>query len=100
MRLPSPAMVVALIALFLALGGTGYAVTQLPKNSVGTKQLKRNAVTSAKVKDGSLTARDFKAGTLLTGPRGATGPAGPPGGGGGAGSLLYATFLAQWLFVA
>ena len=40
MKAPSPALVVSLIALAVALGGTGYAVTQLPKNSVGTKQIK------------------------------------------------------------
>ena len=33
---------IALLALFIALGGTTYAATSLPKNSVGTKQL-RNA---------------------------------------------------------
>lgn len=84
----SPAMVVALIALAVALGGTGYAVTQLPKNSVGTAQIKKNAVTSAKVKDGSLTARDFRPGTLLqgaTGATGATGAQGPAGATGGRG---------------
>ncbi len=75
----SPAMVVALIALVVALGGTGYAVTQLPKNSVGTAQIKNNAVTAAKVKDGSLTARDFRPGTLLQGATGATGAAGAQG---------------------
>ena len=32
---PSPSMAVALIALFVALGGTGYAVTKLPSKSVG-----------------------------------------------------------------
>ncbi len=37
---PSPAMVVSLAALFVALGGTGYAAIVLPANSVGTKQVK------------------------------------------------------------
>ena len=40
---PSPAMVVAITALIVALGGTGYAALKLPKSSVGTAQLKRNA---------------------------------------------------------
>jgi hypothetical protein len=48
--------VIALLALFVALGGTSYAATSLPRNSVGTKQLKKNAVTSAKIKDGAVTA--------------------------------------------
>jgi len=75
-RRPSPALVIALIALFFSLAGTGWAVTQLPPNSVGTPQLKANAVTGPKVKDGSLSTADFAAGTLRTG---ATGPAGPQG---------------------
>ena len=86
--------VIALLALFIALGGTSYAVTALPKNSVGTQQIKKDAVTGAKVKNGSLSSADFAAGTLLkgdtgasgatgatgaTGPQGATGAAGPAG---------------------
>ena len=88
------ANVIATLALFIALGGTSYAVTALPKNSVGTQQLKKNAVTGVKVKNGSLSSADFAAGTLLkgdtgasgatgatgaTGPQGATGAAGPAG---------------------
>jgi len=48
-RGPTPAFVISLIALFVALGGTTYAATSLPANSVGTKQLKNRAVTSKKV---------------------------------------------------
>jgi rare lipoprotein A len=40
MKRPSPSLAVSLAALVVALGGTGYAVTQLPKNSVGTAQIK------------------------------------------------------------
>ena len=64
-RTPSPAIVVSLIALFVALGGTTYAATSLPKNSVGAAQLKKNAVTSAKVKKGSITGAKVKVGSLL-----------------------------------
>ncbi len=80
LRRPSPALVVACVALAVALGGTGYAAFKLPKNSVGTIHLKRNAVVSAKVKDGSLLAADFKAGELSAGaqgPKGDKGDAGP-----------------------
>jgi hypothetical protein len=56
LRAPSPAMAVALVALFVALGGTSYAAFSLPKNSVGTKQLKKNAVTTSKIKKGAVTA--------------------------------------------
>ena len=45
---PSAAMVVALIALFVAMGGTTYAVKRLPKRSVGAAQLKKDAVVSSK----------------------------------------------------
>ena len=56
---PSPALVVALVALFVSLGGAGYAALKLPRNSVGRAQLKRNAVVSSKVKDHSLTGSDI-----------------------------------------
>lgn len=79
MRTPSPATGIALAALVVALGGVGYAVTALPKNSVGTAQLKKNAVNSAKVKDGSLLAADFRAGQLPAGAQGETGPTGARG---------------------
>ena len=75
-RRPSASLVVATVALLVALGGAGYAVVSLPRNSVGTPQLKNSAVNSAKVRDRSLLSRDFKAGQL---PRGYTGPAGPAG---------------------
>jgi hypothetical protein len=57
---PSPAMVVACLALAVALTGTSYAASRLPANSVGTKQLKKNAVTSTKVKNNALTGADVK----------------------------------------
>ena len=78
MNPPSPALAISLVALAVALGGTGYAVTQLPKNSVGTAQIKKNAVTGAKVKARTLDASKFKKGTLLQGPRGAQGAPGTP----------------------
>jgi hypothetical protein len=53
---PSPALIVAVVALIVALGGGAYAAISVPKNSVGTKQLKDGAVTPSKVKarQGSL----------------------------------------------
>ena len=59
-RRPSPALVISLIALFVALGGTGYAALSLPKNSVGTKQLKKNAVTGSKIKKNAVTSSKVK----------------------------------------
>jgi hypothetical protein len=52
---PRYADVAATLALLLAMGGTAYAVTSLPKNSVGTKQLQTAAVTASKLKDGGVT---------------------------------------------
>ncbi len=59
LRLPSPALVVAMLALFVAVGGTSYAVTALPRASVGTAQLKPDAVVSSRVRDGALKAVDL-----------------------------------------
>jgi hypothetical protein len=74
LRRPTPSIAVSLTALVIAMGGTSYAVTKLPSNSVGTKQLKRNAVATAdikanainssKVKDRSLTGRDIAMASL------------------------------------
>jgi hypothetical protein len=70
---------VGYLALFVALGGTSYAASQLPKNSVGSRQIKANAVTSPKVKNGSLSSKDFSksAKAALTGATGAKGDPGP-----------------------
>ena len=73
------AHVIAMLALFVAMGGTGYAALKLPKNSVGSKQIKKNAITSTKVKNGSLKKGDFAAGQLPAGQRGPAGPAGAAG---------------------
>jgi len=82
-RRPSPAMIVACLALAVSLGGTGIAAVGvvLPKNSVGTDQLKNNSVTGSKVKNASLSRADFIRGTftLTPGPQGAQGPPGPAG---------------------
>jgi hypothetical protein len=68
-----------MLALCIALGGTGYAATKLPRGSVGTKQLKKGAVTSSKVRDFSLRRRDFAPGQLTQGARGPAGPRGKTG---------------------
>lgn len=78
-RRPSPTLVVSIIALLVAMGGTGYAAFSLPKNSVGTKQLKSHAVTGSKIKAHSLLATDFKSGQLPAGPKGDTGAKGDTG---------------------
>lgn len=59
-----PALVISVLALFVALGGTGYAAFTLPRNSVGAKQLKRNAVTTPKIKNGAVTTGKLKNGAV------------------------------------
>ncbi len=100
-RIPSPAVVLAGIALLVALGGTSYAAIVLPANSVGTRQLQNSAVNSVKVKDRSLLARDFAPGQIPAGPAGPTGPQGPAGpagatgpAGAAAGAIVHLTSLA------
>jgi hypothetical protein len=61
---PSPAMIVAMLALFVSMGGTGYAVSKLPKRSVGPAQLRKNAVRAEHVKPGSITAAKLAKSTL------------------------------------
>jgi hypothetical protein len=95
---PSPAMVVACIALLVALTGTSVAAVQaLAPNSVGPAQLRTgavtnpklraNSVTGAKVANRSLTATDFVAGSLPRGPAGPPGPTGATGAAGPAGVI-------------
>lgn len=67
-RLPSPALIISVVALFVALGGTSYALSSLPANSVGSKQLKKNAVTTKKIKNHAVTAAKINP-TGLTVPR-------------------------------
>lgn len=91
---PSPATVMSAIALFISLGGVGYAAA-----SIGSAQIKNNAVASKDIKNGTIvtkdisksTARSLKGATGATGARGATGAAGsvgPVGPAGAAGSAL------------
>jgi hypothetical protein len=96
MRRPSPAMLVACLALLVALSGTGVAaVSVVARNSVGTLQLRDNAVSRGKIRSNavnsskvaarSLLRSDFAPGQLPAGPTGPQGPAGPAGAAGAAG---------------
>ncbi|HYH59956.1 MAG TPA: hypothetical protein VD790_12170 [Thermoleophilaceae bacterium] len=85
------ANVMSVIAVFVALGGTSIALTQIDKNSVRSKHIKngqvkkadlgRNSVSSAKVKNSSLRLDDFDPGQAaqLVGPRGEQGEQGEQG---------------------
>src|SRR3954447_17861062 len=84
------ANVVSSIALFVALGGTSYALT-LPRNSVGSEQIRakavggseirKSAVSSSDVRNRSLGLQDLslRARSSLRGVTGKTGPQGLPG---------------------
>jgi hypothetical protein len=90
MRNLSYGNVTSTLALFLALGGTSYALT-LPRDSVGSNQIRpravraselaTNAVRSRDVADRSLDLRDISlsARAALRGAAGPVGPAGPAG---------------------
>jgi hypothetical protein len=69
----------ATLAIFIALGGSGYAAVTLKRNSVKRKHIAPNAVTSPKVKDASLLSTDFAPGQLPRGAKGDTGQDGARG---------------------
>lgn len=83
-RRPSPALVVSLVALFIALGGTSYAALSIPKNSVGSPQVINGSLGTT---DLSKKARKaLKGNRGAAGKRGLTGAAGPVGAAGAAGA--------------
>ncbi len=60
-RRPSPAIVISVLALFVALGGTAYAATK-----IGTKDIRNNAITAAKIKKNAVTEAKIKANAVTT----------------------------------
>jgi hypothetical protein len=54
MRRPSPALVVALIALFVALGGPAHALSL-----ISGSQIRKNTITSKQVRNHSLSTKDL-----------------------------------------
>ena len=70
-------MVVAVVALFVAMGGTTYAVANLPKRSVGTAQLKKGAVHKENIASGAVTASKLAKGLVGNAPAGPSGPTVP-----------------------
>jgi hypothetical protein len=63
-RRPSAAIVISSAALFMSLGGVGYAAISVPDHSVGTAQLRNNAVTSGKIKNGAVTYKKINPGSV------------------------------------
>jgi Collagen triple helix repeat (20 copies) len=83
-QLPTPALVISVIALVFALTGIGYAASKIgtsdiKKGAVTKSKLHKNAVVSKKVKDHSLQKRDLAASAITAGPQGPRGPKGPTG---------------------
>lgn len=58
----SPALVISVIALFVALGGGAYAA--LGPGSVGSKQLKQGAVTTKALRDGAVAQSKIRDGAI------------------------------------
>ena len=76
---PSPSMLVALIALFVSLGGVSYGVATgsitgktIKNNTVGTKDLKNNDIRSGDIRNNSVTGADINESKLGTVPRAAS----------------------------
>jgi len=67
----------ALLALFLALGGTSYAAMRLPANSVTTREVKNHSLLGKDLKRGQLVGARGRRGS--PGPRGETGSKGATG---------------------
>jgi hypothetical protein len=59
---PSPALIIALIALFVGLGGIGYAASK-----IGTKQIKNGAVTTKKLHKQAVKASKLGSNAVKTG---------------------------------
>jgi hypothetical protein len=83
---PQPALVVSLLALFVALGGTSYAAitvtgANVKNGSLTGPDIKNGSLRGADVRNGSLSAGDLSLDTIasLRGATGATGATGAPG---------------------
>lgn len=88
-RRPSPAIVVAMLSLFVSLGTGAYAASKIgssdiSKNAVKSKHVKDRSIQGKDLKDATVTAQQINASTLqglegARGPRGEAGPQGPAG---------------------
>src|SRR6188472_1994803 len=68
-RRPSPAMIVALLALFVALGGSSYAAVKIgardiQRGAVGTRAIANNSIRSGDIHNATVSGADVKDDTL------------------------------------
>jgi hypothetical protein len=61
LKVPSPALVISIIALCVALGGSATAATVLIKSS---KQVRQGSIESSDIKNGTVKGADIAAGTI------------------------------------
>lgn len=80
-RLPSPAFVVAVVALLVASAGMASAAGQIRhRPTLNSVDIIDNSLTGRDLKNRSVTNKDLAPSALpRTGPAGPAGPAGPPG---------------------
>lgn len=71
LKKPSPAMLVACLALFVAFTGSAVAAG-LAKNSVTSKQVKNSSLTGSDIKNDSLSGKDVKESSLAKVPAAGT----------------------------
>ena len=91
---PSLSLVISLVALVVAMGGTSYAAVKITGDDVRNgsltgkdvkddsltgRDVKNSSLGTGVVRDGSLRARDFRPGDLPAGKMGAKGDKGDPG---------------------
>jgi hypothetical protein len=60
------ANVTAALALFVALGGTGYAAISIPANSVGGAQIRPNAVGASEIRASAVGRSEIRAGGVAS----------------------------------
>ena len=66
---PSPALVISVIALFVALGGSAYAAKkigskEIKNNAITAGKIKKNAITTAKIQNNAVTGAKLNEGSL------------------------------------
>ena len=63
-RRPTASFAISVTALFVALGGTGYAAFSVPAHSVGTRQLRNSSVSNPKIRNLAVNFNKIAYGTV------------------------------------